>query len=104
MLLLHLAASPALLQIPVLPSILPLPLASLPPSLVISIPCLQICFLGNTGQVSAMCFFAFSSTLAPSTWLSQPPRERPLHQYLSPTPQRAHSPAVAGALPVPLPC
>lgn len=46
MLLLHLAASPALLQIPVLPSILPLPLASLPPSLVISIPCLQICFLG----------------------------------------------------------
>lgn len=72
-LLLHPAATPALLQIPVLSSILPLPLASLPPSLVISIPCLQIRFLGNTGEVSAMCFFAFSSTLAPSTWLSQPP-------------------------------
>lgn len=58
--------------IPVLPSILPLPSAFLPPSLVISIPCLQLCFLGSAGELSATCFFPFSSTLVPCTWLSHP--------------------------------
>lgn len=102
-LLLHPTTTPALLWIPVPPSILPLPSASLPPSLVTSLPCLQLCFLGNTGKASAVCFCPFSSTLAPMHLAVSAPWEHPLHRCLSPTLQCARSPAAAGALPVPLP-